>query len=104
MTTPTNGAPVANLRETKKELAAAKQRHPAGKQAPAKKAAPAAARVSLKWTFPNGKDEFKDGKTQIAPFADGELAILKAGDGWKAVYRVKGRKELLLAEGGFGKC
>jgi hypothetical protein len=33
-----NAAPVANLRAARKELAAAKQRHPAGKAAPAKKA------------------------------------------------------------------
>jgi hypothetical protein len=39
-----------------------------------------------------------------AQFGDGELAILKAGDGWKAIYREKGKKEQLLAEGAFGKC
>ena len=113
--TPTPEAP-ANLAAARKEQAAAKKRHPAGSKTPAKapaKKAPAKAPAkkvvaerpaSLRWTFPNGRDEFKDGKTQIAPFGQGELAILKAGDGWKAVYREKGKKEQLLAEGAFGKC
>jgi hypothetical protein len=109
--------PVANLRETRKEMAAARKRHPAGKQAPAKapaeapakapakKAAPTATKpAGLRWTFPNGKDEFKDGKTQIAPFGKGELAILRSGEAWKAVYRVNGKVTETLAEGSFGKC
>ena len=40
---------------------------------------------------------------QIAPFGGGELAIVPAGDGWKAVFR-QGKAETLLAEGSFGKC
>jgi hypothetical protein len=112
-TTQAPATPVANLRETRKEMAAARKRHPAGKQAPAKapaeapakKAAPKATKpAGLHWTFPNGKDEFKDGKTQIAPFADGELAILRSGEQWHAVYRVNGKVAETLAEGSFGKC
>jgi hypothetical protein len=36
--TENQNAPVANLRETRKQMAAAKRAHPAGKKAPAKKA------------------------------------------------------------------
>lgn len=116
MTNPTTAAPatsVANLRETRKEMAAARKRHPAGKQAPvkapakapAKKAAPTATKpAGLRRTFPNGKDEFKDGKTQIAPFGKGELAIERSGEQWRAVYRVNGTVAESLAEGSFGKC
>jgi hypothetical protein len=112
MTTTTTQAPTG-LRAAKREQAqarqAAKDRHPAGKQAPAKapakKAAPKAAKpAGLRWQFPNGKDEYPDGKTQGAPFGDGELAILRAGDGWKAIYRVNGKIAETLATGSFGKC
>lgn len=119
MTTNQTPAKVPNLRETRKAMAAAKRRHPAGKapaKAPAKavtvtpKAAPKAvtvtdkpARATLRWQFPNGKDEFKDGKTQYADFDGGQLGIERSGDAWRAVYKV-GKKETLLAEGTFGKC
>lgn len=41
--TSTAQAPVANLRETKRQMAQSRQRHPAGSQKPAAKAAPAKA-------------------------------------------------------------
>lgn len=118
MTETTTQAPTG-LRAARKEQAqareAAKDRHPAGKQAPAKapaKKAPAKALAAkatktagLRWTFPNGKDEFKDGKTQIAPFAHGELAIERSGEKWRAVYRVSGKVVETLAEpGSFGRA
>jgi hypothetical protein len=52
-------APVANLRDTKKEMAAAKRRHPAGKQAPAKAPAKKAsdkASTKIRWTADGEKD------------------------------------------------
>jgi hypothetical protein len=121
-------APVSNLRTARKEQAqaraASKAAHPAGskaKPAPAKTQAgkpapkPAAKKApakktgerpaTLRWTFPNGKDEFKDGKTQIAPFANGELAIERADEKWRAIYRVNGKVVETLAEpGSFGRA
>jgi hypothetical protein len=116
MTENTNAAPVG-LRQARKEQAAAKAAskaaHPAGKQTPAKKApakkAPAKAadkptRTTLRWVFPEGRDTYPDGKVQVAPYGAGELAILKDGDGWKAVYREGGKVVETLATGAFGKC
>jgi hypothetical protein len=116
-----------NLRETRKEQAQARRA-----KAPAKKAAlkpastaggatsseapgqartpakkPAAATTpspKLRWTFPNGKDEYGDGKTQVAAFGDGELVIERSGEKWQALYRVDGKTVEALAEGSFGKA
>jgi hypothetical protein len=119
MTTNQTPAKVPNLRETRKAMAAAKRRHPAGKapaKAPAKAAPkPAAkaaakqgdkpARATLRWQFPEPKDKYKDGKVQVAAYGDGELAILRSGEKWTAVYRVNGKVVETLAEpGSFGKA
>jgi hypothetical protein len=105
-------APTTGLRAARKEIAA--QRKPAkapAKKAPAKKAAPAKKVAAKKTATPAGPKlrwtivaDHANGKEQTAQFGGGELAIVKAGDGWKAVYRVDGKVRETLAEGGFGRC
>jgi hypothetical protein len=106
------------LRAARREQAAARR---AAKPAPAKKAAgkapaKATSRSSpgssakkapaktgtpkLRWTVVK---EHANGKEQTAVFGGGELAIVKAGEAWRAVYR-KGSSETVLAEGGFGRA
>ena len=106
MTTPTMTNPVG-LRAAKREQAQARRtakKAPAkkapAKKAPAKKTATPAG-PKLRWTI---VAEHANGKEQTAQFGGGELAIVKAGDGWKAVYRVDGKVLETLAEGGFGRC
>jgi len=105
-TTQAPATPVANLRETRKQMAEAKKRHPstaAKPKAPAKKAEPT--RTTLRWVFPEGKDRYKDGKVQVAAFGDGELAILRSGEKWTAVFRKAGKVVETLAEpGSFGRA
>jgi hypothetical protein len=63
------------------------------------------ARATLRWQFPEPKDKYKDGKVQVAAYGDGELAILRSGEKWTAVYRVNGKVVETLAEpGSFGKA
>src|ERR1700739_1705470 len=112
MTTATTQAP-AGLRAARKEQAsarqAAKDRHPAGKQAPAKapakKAAPKAAKpaadkpasTKLRRVFPEGfENKDKTGQTAVA--GDREYALLPDGEAWKATVK-QGGKTTTLAEG-----
>jgi len=106
----TPAAPVANLRQTRKEMtaakASAKAAHPAGKQtpakAPAKKAAAKKAPAKtgapkLRWQFPSGfAERAKTGQT--ASFDGGELAMKPGEKGWTAIF-TKGGTETVLAEG-----
>jgi hypothetical protein len=78
---PTNSVP--NLRETRKEQAAARRGHPAGKAAPAKAGAPkpaakkradATAAPKLRWSYPEGRDNRKDNDAGRRP-ADGYAAM-----------------------------
>jgi hypothetical protein len=96
----------ANLRQSRKELAAMTKAPAKTRKAPAKKPAgkPAGlpATAKLKWSFPEGYD--KRGETgQSAPFGGGELAIAPYGEKWTATYTRSG-KQTVLAEGAFGKC
>jgi hypothetical protein len=95
------------LRQARQEMAAAKRaakpsapaKKAPAKKAPAKKAA--AAGPKLRWTVVK---EHQGGKEQTAAFDSGELAIVRAGQAWRAVYRVDGTVRETLAEGTFGKC
>jgi hypothetical protein len=75
----------------------------APKQVTAKPAAKADTPTKLRWTVLEGERGQKGGTEQTAPYKHGELAILRAGDAWKAVYR-EGKAETVLAEGSFGKA
>jgi hypothetical protein len=86
-----NAAPVANLREARKEMAAAKRRHPAGKQAPAKapakklpakapaKKAAAKATTKVRWTR---LQEGTGAVEQDATFGGHTWQIRRADGGW----------------------
>jgi hypothetical protein len=84
-----------NLRESRKQTAAAKKAA-AKPAAPAKKVAPAAAK--LRWSIEGERDS--KGR---APATAGNYAISGSGDSWKATVTVN-RKATTLAEGSFGKC
>jgi hypothetical protein len=122
MSTPTTTT-TPNLRESRKEMAAAKKAaaaaKPAAKPATAKPATakpaataaatkaaakPAAKQATpkLKWTLLGERDE----KGRVACTAAGggrEYAISGGGDSWRAVHK-RGKAETVLAEGSFGKC
>ena len=106
----TPAAPVANLRQTRKEMtaakASAKAAHPAGKQTPAKAPAKKAAAKKqaakggtpkLRWQFPSGFAE-RATTGQTASFGGGELAMNPGAKGWTASF-TKGGKTTVLAEG-----
>jgi hypothetical protein len=130
--TSTNNAPaatpeVANLRETKREQAAARKRHPAGQAAaakvtaakaasaklaesmaakpakapakqPAKKAAPVPAGSKLRWTHEGG--ERGNHTAQHATAADGTVyEMTSAGSEWTATVTPPGGKPVVLAAG-----
>jgi hypothetical protein len=69
-------------------------------------AEPKAARTTLRWTFPNGKDEYDDGKTQFAPSPfGGSYAITGETGSWTARYTdVEGNEHVLSENGSFGKA
>jgi len=102
----TNAQPVANLAAAKKEQAAARRRHPAGKaapaeapaKAPAKKAASAKPSTKIKWTATSDKDSRGDCEA-TGTVSDRRYAITKDGDSWKAVVTVGKGKATVLAEG-----
>ena len=87
-----NGGQVANLRAARKEMAAAKQRHPAGKQtpakapakkaaakAPAKRAAPKVPSTKVKWT----RLEDKTGAVEQDASCGGRTwKLRRKDDGW----------------------
>jgi hypothetical protein len=98
MTTP-------NLRESRKEMAAA--RKAPAKKAPAKEAAPKPAAkktdgaTKLKWSFPEGFE--KRGETgQSAAFGGGELAMRPVDGGWRATFTKDGNVTVLLEKGARG--
>jgi hypothetical protein len=94
-------APVANLQEARKEQAAAKGRHPAGKQAPAK--APAAKPTTkITWKL-DGEKDAKGQAEGTGTCGDRTYRITREGDAWKATVKV-GNKTTVLAENvGSGK-
>jgi hypothetical protein len=104
-----NGNSPANLHETRKEMAAAKRRHPAGKQAPAKtpakkaparkapakKAAPKQATSKLRWEV---ADKDTRGKAVPATGTCGghTWAITGGGKEWTVTHTSStGRKTVL---------
>jgi len=109
---------VANLRETRKEMAAARRAaktagRPAPAKAPAKKAAAprtpakkAAAKKTdaapkLMWQFPEGFE--KRGETgQSAALGGGELAMRPVDGGWTATFTKDGNVTVLLDKGARG--
>jgi hypothetical protein len=95
----TNAQPVANLRESKKELAAAKKPAPAkapARKAPAKKAA-AKSSTKIRWTA-DGEKDAKGDCPATGTVGDRTYKITKAADGtWKATVKV-GSKTTVVAE------
>jgi hypothetical protein len=95
-------ATVVNLRESKREQAAAKK--PAPAKAPAKKAPAKAAPKKqpdkpiskIRWTLAGEKDEHGDTEG-TGVLGDATYQISRAGDGWKATVK-KGGKTTVLAE------
>ncbi len=99
MTTPNETAPVANLRETRRELAAAKRRHPAGSKPAPKKAAAKAAGQKLKWQY-DRETKMQTGQTAVV--GDRTYAIKPAAEGkWQGTVTV-GKTETVLVTGSFG--
>ena len=94
---------VANLRETRKEMAAARRAaktagRPAPAKAPAKKTDGA---TKLKWSFPEGFE--KRGETgQSAALGGGELAMRPVDGGWTATFTKDGNVTVLLDKGARG--
>jgi hypothetical protein len=103
MTNPEN-APVLNLRETRKQMAASKWAHPAGKKAPAKKApakAPAkAASVKVRWTR---LQEGTGAVEQDATCGGHTWQIRKADGGWTVAQDGKQLTEKPIAYAAAGR-
>lgn len=102
MTAPTTTeiAPVANLRESRKQTAAAKKPAPT-KAAPKKQAGDKTAVAKLTWKNLGEKNE--KGECEGVGTADGrEYRIMRDGDAFKATVKVGG-KTTVLAEGVSGK-
>jgi hypothetical protein len=105
----TNQAPatVVNLRESRRELAAAKKPAPA-KKAPAKPAAKKAATTAapkIKWT-PTGQKDPKTGECEsVGVLGDRQYEITRNADGGKftATVKVDKGKPTTLAENVSGK-
>jgi|SRR5271165_2373959 len=99
-TAPATQPEIANLATTRKEQAAAKKAHPAGKaapakKAPAKKAAPVPAGSKLRWTLDGEKDS-KNRVEQHAVASDGATyKITGGGDSWKATVTRDGKTTVL---------
>jgi hypothetical protein len=91
-----NGSTPANLHETRKQLAAAKRAHPAGKaKAPAKKAP---ARPTIKWSPEGEKNERNEYPSSTGTCGAAEYKIVRQPDGsFKATVKV-GTKTTTLAE------
>ncbi len=104
MSTPTTTAPVANLRQTSMEMAAAKKPAPAKAAAektvtaaiPSVKAAAVKAPANITWKNLGEKNE--KGECEGVGTADGrEYRIMRDGDCWKATVKV-GSKTTTLGE------
>jgi hypothetical protein len=105
----TTATTTPNLRETQKEMAAAKRRHPAGKATPAKKAAPKAAPTpaskKLRWTFDEGNDRTMVGKVaQYAARGGNAYALTPGEGGWTATVEHNGKTTVLSENGSLGKA
>jgi hypothetical protein len=108
MSTTSTLAPVANLREGKRELAAAKK--PAPAKAPATKAPAKAAPkkqadkpvTKIRWTLKGEKDANGDAEG-TGVLGDATYEISRAGDGWKATVKKGGKTTVLIGDAKTGK-
>ena len=95
-------APVANLAESRKELAAAKKAHPAGKRAPAKrpapaKKAPAKPAAKIAWKPEGEKNERGEYPSSTGTCGDTEYTITRQADGsFKATVKVGAKAPTVL--------
>lgn len=103
--TTTTKAPVANLRNARKEQAAKKVAAPAKApaQKPAEKVVAATNSPKLRWLVEGDRNR-KGGKEQSAVVGDRTYAITAAGEAWQATVKVGRGKPTVLAEGTFGKA
>jgi hypothetical protein len=103
---------VANLRETKRQLAASRKAHPAGKsvtdvtpaadkQPRQRKTVTDVTPTKISWKTTGEKDAHGDAPA-TGTAGDRTYAIVKAGDGWKATVK-QGSKTTVLAENASGK-
>jgi hypothetical protein len=113
-------ATVTNLRDTKRQMAAAKKAHPAGKAALAKKAAAnkapakAAAKAPAKGTQARRAPQrsskpplrwSKQGDGGLIAVMDGvEYAITKSGRAFKATVKKAGKTQTILDAASDGRC
>jgi hypothetical protein len=97
--TENQNAPVANLRETRKQMAAAKRAHPAGKKAPAKKApakkATGTAGPKMRWTLDEERTAGNRAVPQTGVCGDATYKIARDGEKWKVTKRVGGKSTTL---------
>jgi hypothetical protein len=93
-------APVANLRDTKTEMAAARRRHPAGSKAPAKapaKKAPAKPAAKIAWKPEGEKNERGEYPSSTGTCGDTEYKITRQADGsFKATVKVGAKAPTVL--------
>jgi|SRR6516165_1579759 hypothetical protein len=95
-------APVANLAESRKELATAKKAHPAGKRAPAKapaRKAPAKPAAKIAWKPEGEKNERGEYPSSVGTCGDKTYTITRQADGsFKATVTVGMGKSQTLVE------
>jgi hypothetical protein len=96
-------APVANLRETRKQMAASRKAHPAGKKpapakAPAKKASgTSTASTKISWTAEGEKNERGEYPSSTGICGDTEYKITRQADGsFKATVKVGAKAPTVL--------
>lgn len=59
----------------------------------------------LRWVFPNGKDQYPDGKTQFAQLGPNSYAITGEAGAWMATHTKDGVETPLVPEpGSFGRA
>lgn len=99
MTAPTSTeiAPVANLRETRKQMAAAKKPAPAKKAAPKPPAAKPTTAAKITWKL-DGEKDAKGQAEGTGTCGDRTYRITGSGDAWKATVKVGSGKPTTLAE------
>ena len=115
MNATTSATPVANLRNTKREMAAAVKKaapKPApkapakapAKKVPAKKAAPKAASTKLRWQVEAGVERTPAGYECHATSGDRTYAITRSGDKWQATRKRAGKTAVLGDAVSFGRA
>jgi hypothetical protein len=101
---------VVNLRETKRQMAASKRAHPAGKavaaKAPAKKGRELAATANspkIAWKLSGEKDAQGDAEG-TGTCGDRTYAISRSDDGWKATVKQGTKTTVLVADAKSGRA